>query len=219
MAQLNINKFEIADMSGMNTLAFLVEESDLVSMKGQKFYSLQKLDYIDKDEESKKIKEFNVVANNEEKSKIVLLTLTASKAILSTGVLDNTGFNTTDEQLPLSYGSIYNQDGIEYKEFAYTPDMKRSFSIIDTATREEVKPTLYVDEITSEVKGKCKLLPLRPYVVLEIKGNYNRSAVISTDGKKINSISYGKLEIGDKEIASRKRALEENDILKDGSIV
>ena len=30
---------------------------------------------------------------------------------------------------------------------------------------------LYFDEETNQVKGKCKLLPLRPYVVLEIKGN------------------------------------------------
>lgn len=47
--------------------------------------------------------------------------------------------------------------------------MKRQFAIIDTSTGEEVKPTLYVDNVTSEVKGKCKLLPLRPYIILELR--------------------------------------------------
>ena len=51
----------------------------------------------------------------------------------------------------------------------YTPDMKRHFSIIDTETGEEVKPVLYTDEITGKVKGKCKILPHRPYIVLELK--------------------------------------------------
>ena len=73
--------------------------------------------------------------------------------------------------------------------------MKRRFAIIDTITCEEVKPTIHIDELTKEVKGMCKLLPLRPYVVLEIKGNYNRGAVVATDGKRIEAMSHGQIKL------------------------
>ena len=45
--------------------------------------------------------------------------------------------------------------------------MKRNFSIIDSQTGEEVKPSLYRDE-NGNVKGRCKIMPNRPYIVLEV---------------------------------------------------
>ena len=36
-------------------------------------------------------------------------------------------------------------------------------------TAEEIKPTLYYDEKTDEVKGKCKLKPNKSYFAFEIR--------------------------------------------------
>jgi hypothetical protein len=161
-----MNKFEIVDMPGMNTLAFLVEKDD--SLSGDMGLSLQKLEHLDREQEGKMRKEFNVISDDDIQE-IVLVTLTNTKAIISTGELSDEGFVAKDNGIKLSYGSIFSADGIEYKEFVYTPNMKRRFSIIDTTTGEEVKPMLFMDETTKEVKRKCKLLPLRPYVVIEVK--------------------------------------------------
>lgn len=166
---IGMNKFEVMDMPGMVTIAFVVEKNEEEYAKGKSLLSLQKIECIDTQVEGKIKKTFSVVKTNEEPQLIVLLTLTNSKAILSTGELSEQGFKATEQNVPLSYGSIYNQSGVEYKEVEYTPDMKRHFSIIDTETGEEVKPTLYTDEITGKVKGKCKILPHRPYIVLELK--------------------------------------------------
>ena len=46
--------------------------------------------------------------------------------------------------------------------------MKRNFSVIDSQTGEEVKPSLYRDPETGEIKGRCKIMPQRPYIVLEV---------------------------------------------------
>ena len=161
---IRTNKFEISDMPGMNTLAFLVEEDNSTN---NTFYSLQKIEPISVETNGKINKEFNVITEGDSQD-IVLLTLTSKKAILSTGTLDEDGFKPAEESRAINYGSIFNSDGIEYKEFAYTPNMKRRFTIIDTVTGEEVKPVVFVDESTREVKGKCKILPLRPYIVLEV---------------------------------------------------
>ena len=61
------------------------------------------------------------------------------------------------------------EEPVEYKEFQYTPNLKRQISIIDPETTEEVKPTLYFDEDTKEVKGRCKLKANKPYFAFEIK--------------------------------------------------
>lgn len=193
MESVQMNKFEIIDMPGMNTLAFLVEESESEVIRGEIYYSLQKLDHVTKEMNGKITKEFSVINDADGKQDIVLLTLTKSKAMLSTALLDANGLKPTEDKLPLSYGSLYDDANIQYKEFIYTQNMKRRFAIIDTTTCDEVKPVLYIDEVTGEIKGKCKLLPLRPYVVLEVKDHFNRGAVVATDGRRIEAMSYGQI--------------------------
>lgn len=195
MESVLMNKFEIIDVPGTNTLAFLVEENESEVIKGEIYYSLQKLDHIDKEKDGKITKEFAVMKDADGVQDIVLVTLTKNKAMLSTALLDSEGLKPTQDRLPLSYGSLYDDSNIQYKEFIYTQNMKRRFAIIDTTTCEEVKPVLYIDEVTQEVKGKCKLLPLRPYVILEVKDNFNRGAVIATDGRRIEAMSYGQIKM------------------------
>ena len=168
---LQMNKFEVVDLPGMNTLAFLVERDYDAYEQGYAFLSLEKLRSVEVREEGKIKKIFNVLIENpEDEDDIVLLTLTDNKAFLSTGILDSDGFRTENTNIPLSYGSIFNSEGIEYKDVAYTPDMKRNFSIIDSQTGEEVKPSLYRDE-NGNIKGRCKIMPHRPYIVLEVTMN------------------------------------------------
>lgn len=166
MGHIQTNSFEIVDLPGMNTLAFLVEKEEALGNMG---LSLQKLEHIDREEAGKIKKEFNVIPDNDDAQDIVLLTLTNNKAIVSTGELSSEGFVAREDSIRLSYGSIFHEEGVAYKEFAYTPNMKRRFTIVDTTTGDEVKPMLYRDTTTNEIKGKCKILPQRPYVVLEVK--------------------------------------------------
>lgn len=195
MESVQMNKFEIIDLPGMNTLAFLVEESESEVINGEPYYSLQRLDYITKESNGKVAKEFSAINDLNREQDIVLLTLAKGKALLSTALLDANGLKPTEDKLPLSYGSLYDDANIQYKEFIYTQNMKRRFAIIDTTTCEEVKPVLYLDEVSGEVKGKCKLLPLRPYVVLEVKDHFNRGAVVATDGRRIQAMSYGQIQM------------------------
>ena len=166
---IQMNKFELIDMPGMTTIAFVVEKNEEDLIGNKPLLTLQKIECIDTEVDGRIKKTFNVIKLNDDPQLIVLLTLANNKAILSTGELSSDGFKATESNIPLSYGSIYNQEGVEYKEVEYTPDMKRHFSIIDTQTGEEVRPILYTDPNTGAVKGKCKLLPHKPYIVLELK--------------------------------------------------
>ena len=52
--ELQMNKFEIVDMPGMDTIAFLVERNDNEYRKGNSLFTLQKIDAISREEEGKK---------------------------------------------------------------------------------------------------------------------------------------------------------------------
>ena len=71
----------------------------------------------------------------------------------------------------MKFDTVYPEDKKEYREFKYTPNLKRPISIIDPETTEEVKPVLYFDEEANEVKGKCKLKPYKKYFAFEIKAD------------------------------------------------
>lgn len=172
MEFLKSNKFEIMDMPGMNTIAFVVNKDEEALNNGNAVLSLQKVDPVTVDVNGQSKKLFNVInENGTNKDLMVLLTLTPSKAILSTGELTSSGFNIKESNIPIKYGSILNQGDVEYKEVEYTPNLKRNFAIIDTESGDEVKPTLYMDEKTGNVKGRCKIMPNKSYVVLELKLN------------------------------------------------
>lgn len=71
--------------------------------------------------------------------------------------------------MPLKCNSIYSEYATEIKDFKYTPNLKRPICVIDPETTEEIKPVLYFDEKTNEIKGKCKLKPNKSYFAFEIR--------------------------------------------------
>ena len=50
---IQMNKFEIVDMPGMTTIAFVVEKNGIKKEKGKPLLSLQKIESIDNQEEGK----------------------------------------------------------------------------------------------------------------------------------------------------------------------
>ena len=87
------------------------------------------------------------------------------------GILLGDEVKITKKPSPFKFDTLYSEKTDEYREFNYTPSFKRSISIIDPETAEEVKPMLYFDEKTNEVKGKCKLKPYKSYFAFEIREN------------------------------------------------
>ena len=85
------------------------------------------------------------------------------------GILIGDEVRITRKPAPFKFDTLYSEKSNIYKEFNYTPNFKRSISIIDPETAEEIKPVLYFDEKTNEVKGKCKLKPYKSYFAFEIR--------------------------------------------------
>lgn len=102
-------------------------------------------------------------------NQLVIFSFGQEKVVINMGVLIGDEVRITKKPSPFKFNTLYSEKPEEYKEFNYTPNFKRSISIIDPETAEEVKPILYFDEKTNEVKGKCKLKPYKSYFAFEIR--------------------------------------------------
>ena len=114
-------------------------------------------------------KTFYVENPSKDGNKLVILSFGEEKVVINTGILLGDEVKITKKPTPFKFTTIYSEDESEYKEFRYTPNLKRPISIIDPETTEEVKPTLYFDENTNEIMGKCKLKPYKSYFAFEIR--------------------------------------------------
>ena len=99
----------------------------------------------------------------------MFLSFGKGKVVVNTGIMENNEIKISKKPLPLKFNTLYSEKEGVYKEFQYTPNLRRPITIIDPETTEEVKPVLYMDEKTNEVKGKCKLKPYKSYFAFEVR--------------------------------------------------
>ena len=160
--------FSITDPEGVQTVIYQVNKTEKEFLKDSPKYTVERLDYTEEIVGNKKKKTFYMDMPRE-KEQIVILSFAKDRVVINNGVLDKDKINISKKPVPYKFDTLYSEEGTQYKEFAYTPNLKRPISIIDPETTEEVKPTLYFDEETNEVKGKCKLKPYKSYFAFEIR--------------------------------------------------
>ena len=116
-----------------------------------------------------KKKTFYVDDVNRHKIQILILSFGKDKVVINNGILESEQVRISKKPMPFKFDTIYSDQAQEYKNVTYTPNLKRPIFIIDPETAEEIKPTLYFDEETNDVKGKCKLRPHKSYFVFEMR--------------------------------------------------
>ncbi len=161
--------FSITDPQNVNTVIYEVNKTEKDMQKNSPKYTVERLDFTEEIVGEKKRKTFYVNVPKPEGNKLIILSFGKDKVVINNGVLDGDKVLITKKPMPFKFKTLYNEQETEYKEIQYTPNLKRPISIIDPETTEEVKPVLYFDENTNEVKGKCKLQPYKNYFAFEIR--------------------------------------------------
>ena len=161
--------FSITDPKGVNTVIYQVNKTEKEFLKEYPKYTVERLDHIEELRGDLSKKTFYVENPVKEGNRLVILSFGADRVVINTGILLGDEVKITKKPTPFKFTTIYSEDEAQqYREFRYTPNLKRPISIIDPETTEEVKPILYFDENTNEVKGKCKLKPYKSYFAFEI---------------------------------------------------
>ena len=161
--------FSITDPKGVNTVIYQVNKTEKEFLKEYPKYTVERLEHTDEIRGNFNRKTFYVENPAKDGNRLVILSFGQDKVVINTGLLLGDEVRITKKPTPFKFTTLYSEDEKEYKEFSYTPNLKRSISIIDPETTEEIKPTLYFDENTNEVKGRCKLKPYKSYFAFEIR--------------------------------------------------
>lgn len=161
--------FSITDPQGVNTVIYRINKTAKELQKQYPKYTVERLVFSEEINGNMKKKTFFVDYPEAEGEDLVILSFGQEKVVVNMGFLKDDRLKISKRPIPVKFDTIYSETPIEYKDFNYTPNLQRPITIIDPETTEEVKPRLYIDSKTNEVKGKCKLKPNKPYFTFEIK--------------------------------------------------
>ena len=168
MDKIQGKHFSITDPQGVNTVIYRVNKTPRELLQEYPKFTVQRLEYAEELNGNLKKKTF-FVDEPENEEELVILSFGQDKVVINMGLLENNKVKIAKRPIPIKFDTLYSEQEQEYKEFRYTPDLKRPISIIHPETTEEIKPILYFDEETNEVKGKCKLKPYKSYFAFEIR--------------------------------------------------
>lgn len=169
MESLQGKHFSITDPKDVNTVIYKINKTEKEFLKDSPKYTVERLDYIEEIHGEQKKKTFFVDDPSPDGEQLVILSFGKEKVVVNTGIMEEEKLRISKKPMPLKFNTLYSEEDTVYKEFKYTPNLKRSISIIDPETTEEIKPIVYLDEETNEVKGKCKLKPYKSYFAFEIR--------------------------------------------------
>ena len=168
MDKIQGKHFSITDPQGVNTVIYRVNKTPRELLQEYPKFTVQRLEYAEELNGNLKKKTF-FVDEPENEEELVILSFGQDRVVINMGLLEEDKVKIAKRPIPIKFDTLYSEQEQEYKEFRYTPDLKRPISIIDPETTEEIKPVLYFDEKTNEVKGKCKLKPYKSYFAFEIR--------------------------------------------------
>ena len=160
--------FSITDPEGVNTVIYQINKTPKEYLKEYPKYTVDRLDYTEEIRGNMKRKTFYVDFPTQE-DELLILSFANERVVVNTAVMIDDKISISKKPMPLKFDSIYSEEEKEIKDFKYTPNLKRPICIIDPETTEELKPILYFDERTNEVRGKCKLKPYKSYFAFEIR--------------------------------------------------
>lgn len=161
--------FSITDPKDVNTVIYKINRTEKEFLKESPKFTVERLAYMEQLNGELKKKTFFVDNPSPDGEQLVLLSFGKDKVVVNTGIMEEDKLRISKKPMPVKFNTLYSEEDTVYKEFKYTPNLKRPISIIDPETTEEVKPIVYLDEETNEVKGKCKLKPYKSYFAFEIR--------------------------------------------------
>lgn len=169
--------FSITEPETINTVIYKVNKTEKEFLDRSPKYTIERLKYSEEYIGANKKKTFFLMEPAPEGNQLLIFSFGQDKVVVNNGFLE-TSTNTvriSNTPVPMRYQTLYNDKDVEYREFEYTPNLKRPMTIIDPETTEEVKPKLYFDEETNEVKGKCTLQAKKTYVMFELEDKRDRN--------------------------------------------
>ena len=162
MESIQGKHFSITDPEGVNTVIYRINKTAKEYLAEYPKYTVERL-LSSQELKGNLTKKTFFIDEPEYEEQLVFLSFGKDKVVVNMGIMEDDKIKISKKPMPVKFNTLYSEKAEVYKEFKYTPNLKRPITIIDPETTEEVKPVVYMDEETNEVKGKCKLKPYKSY--------------------------------------------------------
>ena len=124
----------------MNTVIYKVNETEKEYLKESPKYTIERLDFSEELRGDVKKKTFFVDEPREEED-LVILSFGKDRVVVNMGILQENKVVISKKPTLIKFDTLYSEKETEFKEFRYTPNLKRPITIIDPETTEEIKPS------------------------------------------------------------------------------
>lgn len=161
--------FSITDPKNVHTVIYQIVKTEKEFAKDAPKYTVERLKYTEELVGENTKKTFYVDEPNPQGNKLAILSFGNDKVVVNNGILQENKVVISKKPMPFNFKTLFSEEEMELRDVEYTPNLKRPIAIIDPETAEEIKPTLYFDDKTNAVKGKCKLKPNKTYFAFEIR--------------------------------------------------
>lgn len=169
MDMLQGKHFSITDPKGVNTVIYQINKTEKEFLNEYPKYTVERLEFIEEIRGENRRKTFYVDEPQPKGNALIILSFGKERVVINSGMLIDDEVIISKQPSLFKFNTLYSEEEKEFKEFNYTPNMKRDICVIDPETTEELKPRLYFDEKENKVKGRCKLKPYKSYFAFEIR--------------------------------------------------
>lgn len=168
MDMLQGKHFSITDPKGVNTVIYQINKTEKEFLKDYPKFTVERLEFTEEIRGENKRKTFYVDEPQPKGNALVLLSFGKERVVINSAMLIDDQVIISKKPTAFKFNTLYSEEEQEFKEFNYTPNMKRDICVIDPETTEELKPRLYFDEKENKIKGRCKLKPYKSYFAFEV---------------------------------------------------
>ena len=168
MDMLQGKHFSITDPKGVSTVIYQINKTEKEFLNEYPKYTVERLEFTEEIRGENRRKTFYVDEPQPKGNALVILSFGNERVVINSGMLIDDEVIISKQPSLFKFNTLYSEEEQEFKEFNYTPNMKRDICVIDPETTEELKPRLYFDEKENKVKGRCKLKPYKSYFAFEI---------------------------------------------------
>ena len=121
--------FSITDPKGVNTVIYEVYKTKKEYLDEYPKYVVERLESSEelKGELSKKT--YYIEDPQEKGNQLVILSFAKDKVVVNTGVLQGDSIKIMKSPMPIKFDTMYSEEETVFKEFQYTPNLKRGITI------------------------------------------------------------------------------------------
>ena len=130
MENIQGKHFSITDPKGVRTVIYQVNKTKKEYLDKYPKYTVERLNSSEELVGELNKKTFYVEDPRKEGNQLVMMSFTGERVIINSGVLIGNEVRITKSPEQYNFQTLYSEEK-EYKEFNYTPNLKRAISIID----------------------------------------------------------------------------------------